>query len=310
MELYATGFNAWEQLNVDTRQVGEHRPADLYKFVKVFSDDRIVKVWASLSATKDIDAVNSGSGVHTAGCVEDWQETFLGLRLFSPTVAMTGAGRLAIYNKTSESIILYEHPDHYRSGKPMWSIKGLGSIIQIVGYETGFAALSAGGVVWTWGDERFPACLGRNLREPHSSKVPGTVKDLIGLPTGKITKIAAGGYLLMALTEKNDLYAWGGHPGLPAMFDGLSRSPAPIEIGDNDVVDFGIGTSHSVILTKHGELWAVGENTNGQLGLPEKKKVDSWTRVPFPPMPGKSISAVYCGPRSTLVVVRHNTIPA
>lgn len=38
---------------------------------------------------------------------------------------------------------------------------GMGKIIQLVAYETGFVALSDDGHVWTWGDERYSACLGR-----------------------------------------------------------------------------------------------------------------------------------------------------
>lgn len=34
-------------------------------------------------------------------------------------------------------------------------------ITQLVAYATGFAALTATGEVWTWGDERYAACLGR-----------------------------------------------------------------------------------------------------------------------------------------------------
>lgn len=33
---------------------------------------------------------------------------------------------------------------------------------QVVAYEVGFAALTPDGTVWTWGDSRYPGCLGRN----------------------------------------------------------------------------------------------------------------------------------------------------
>jgi hypothetical protein len=33
--------------------------------------------------------------------------------------------------------------------------------LQVVSYETGFAALTSDGNVWTWGDPRYPDCLGR-----------------------------------------------------------------------------------------------------------------------------------------------------
>jgi regulator of chromosome condensation len=129
------------------------------------------------------------------------------------------------------------------------------------------------------------------------------VTDLLELPTGKITKIAAGGYLLMALTEGNDLYAWGGHPGLPALFDGLSHCPAPVDIEENDIADFSVGTYHAVALTKGGRLFVVGENTNGQLGLPKEQKARAWTSASLTLQPGKTVTSVTCGPRVTLVVV-------
>jgi hypothetical protein len=34
-------------------------------------------------------------------------------------------------------------------------------IQQLLGYETGFVALTADGMVYTWGDERYALCLGR-----------------------------------------------------------------------------------------------------------------------------------------------------
>jgi alpha-tubulin suppressor-like RCC1 family protein len=46
-------------------------------------------------------------------------------------------------------------------GSPSHTFSISPKIAQLVAYETGFAALSSTGQVWTWGDERYTACLGR-----------------------------------------------------------------------------------------------------------------------------------------------------
>lgn len=133
------------------------------------------------------------------------------------------------------------------------------------------------------------------------ANVPGIVNDLLQLPTGKIIKIAAGGHLIMALTEGNDLYIWGGHPGLPAALTGLTMYPTPFT---GDVMDFATGANHAVILTLEGDLFGTGDNRNGQLGLTTISRLSSWTKLSRAWGPGKSIFAVACGPRSTFLKIR------
>jgi hypothetical protein len=45
------------------------------------------------------------------------------------------------------------------------SFPGFSEVIQLVAYETGFAALDREGRVFTWGDERYPMCLGREVTD-------------------------------------------------------------------------------------------------------------------------------------------------
>jgi hypothetical protein len=45
----------------------------------------------------------------------------------------------------------------------------IGKVKQIVAGRTTFSALSAAGEVWTWGDERYQACLGRDIGSNGSS---------------------------------------------------------------------------------------------------------------------------------------------
>jgi alpha-tubulin suppressor-like RCC1 family protein len=56
-----------------------------------------------------------------------------------------------------------DYPDH-PAGE--WDI---GKVKQIVAGRTTFTALSTAGEVWTWGDERYQACLGRDIGSNGSS---------------------------------------------------------------------------------------------------------------------------------------------
>jgi alpha-tubulin suppressor-like RCC1 family protein len=129
------------------------------------------------------------------------------------------------------------------------------------------------------------------------------VGDLEDLPTGRIVKVAAGGYLIAALTSGNDLYCWGGHPGRPPLIDDLTGFPSPVVIEDNDIVDVAVGDFHVIALTEARQVFVTGENTNGQLGLDvECAKV--WTPVHLNLKPHQEITGVAAGPRASFVTVR------
>ena len=60
MQLYASGFNAWDQLNFGKgEQKSEEQPSDYRDFVEVFADDRIDKVWASLTAVRGMSQIQA-----------------------------------------------------------------------------------------------------------------------------------------------------------------------------------------------------------------------------------------------------------
>jgi len=63
MELYATGLNAWGQLNFDKFENSE--PGDLSHFTRILSDDKINAVYPHLSYTlgKRIDRIKPTSSI-------------------------------------------------------------------------------------------------------------------------------------------------------------------------------------------------------------------------------------------------------
>lgn len=168
-------------------------------------------------------------------------------------------------------------------------------------------ALTLEGNVYTWGDERYRACLGRDPTPGSAGPAgePGLVTALQDLPTGPIVKIAAGGYTLAALTEGNDLYIWGGHPGRKTFPTDLSDVPTPLDLGDVDIADVAIGESHMLILTVSGCVLAIGSNSNGQLGA-LAESVESWTRVELNLPVGRRALHIAAGPRNSFVVVGTN----
>ncbi len=125
------------------------------------------------------------------------------------------------------------------------------------------------------------------------------------LPTGPISKIAAGGYVLAALTSGRDLYYWGCYPGRPAMLNDVSADPTPAEVEDKDIVDVGVGDLHMIVLTADGQVFVIGDNGNGQIGLGrEVTRATSWTRVEMPLAEHEVVTGVAAGPRSSFILVR------
>ncbi|KXX79981.1 E3 ubiquitin-protein ligase HERC2 [Madurella mycetomatis] len=273
MALYATGFNAWSQLQFEN-SVGEE-PDDISSFTCVLHTDAI-----------------------------DHVRPF-----FSYTLVHDGIKTLSQY--PSIQSLLSNSPSH--------TFPNLPNITQLVAYDTGFAALSSTGQVWTWGDERYAACLGRDVTDESPAEAPGLVPDLSDLPTGPVTKLAAGGYFLAALTAGDDLYCWGHAGRSPILGDLFSNSDADVDtdrpnlvvIGqDNDVADIAVGDAHLVALTSDGEVYVIGDNGNGQLGLPGKASARSWTWISLETILGTNqsiVTGVAAGPKSSFLVVRNNS---
>lgn len=177
---------------------------------------------------------------------------------------------------------------------------------QVVAYETGFAALTPAGDVYSWGDERYAACLGRDVSEDEPADQPALVAALRDLPTGPVVKVAAGGYVLTALTSGNDLYLWGGHPGRKAILAGVGDEPTPVDMDGRDIADVAVGESHLVVLATDGDVFVIGDNANGQLGLPDKS-VESWTRVELDLQDGRRAVGVAAGPQNSFIMVQKKT---
>ncbi|KAI1093421.1 RCC1/BLIP-II [Rostrohypoxylon terebratum] len=297
MELLATGFNAWGQLEFFNKSNDTSSgPDDFHSFRSALRDQIIGHPHSLLECT----FVETTSGILQAGFIDINKEKFKE-KLLSSTAALAGNGVIADYDGHG-TIYQYQH-QFAKDEREQQVFPGMEHIVQLVAYETGFVALSQDGRVWTWGDERYSDCLGRLVTDSSPAGRPGLVEELEDLPTGKIIKIFAAGYLVLALTEGHDLYVWGGHPGRKALFEELSGSPMPVVVEESDIIDCGVGESHIIVLTSEHEVYVIGDNTNGQLGL-SVNEATSWTKVSLHLKRGQVVCGVAAGQRTSFILIK------
>ncbi|KAI9724224.1 MAG: hypothetical protein M1828_003969 [Chrysothrix sp. TS-e1954] len=114
---------------------------------------------------------------------------------------------------------------------------------QLKANNTTFTLLTKNGTVYTWGDARYPICLGRAPSVTRPARRPGPVECLSGL---KVVHIASGGWYSGAVTEAGDFYMWGASPKGLDLFGNVPDPSDPperirlFELSDNDS-----STSHS-----------------------------------------------------------------
>jgi alpha-tubulin suppressor-like RCC1 family protein len=117
---------------------------------------------------------------------------------------------------------------------------------------------------------------GAGVSQPGSIGGETSTPTLVTLPgqTGPVTRVATGIGDSLAVTESGQLYAWGdnyyGELGSPTN-NGTSypvATPTPVVLPGQagGVTQVAAGAYHSLALTAGGQLYAFGDNADGQLG--------------------------------------------
>ncbi|KAH7351074.1 regulator of chromosome condensation 1/beta-lactamase-inhibitor protein II [Rhexocercosporidium sp. MPI-PUGE-AT-0058] len=298
MELWASGFNAWGQLDFSEGKGLDSR--DLKTFKCVLRDKHIEVLRTSISAT----LVQTSHGLLTAGVPDELISHCLSEQDRFPSLAIAGNDQLAEFTPTT--LMQYPSLQNFQT-KSGNTIKLPEELRQIVANQTTFTTLSKEeGRVYTWGDGRYPNCLGREVSHKYPANIPSIVEDLAELPGGRIRKISSGGYVTAALTDDNDLYVWGGRAGQKAVLEGLEGTPMPIDLKGDDVWDVAVGMNHILAVTMDRKLFVVGDGGNGQLGS-DVKEHENWEQVELPLEEGQRILSVHAGYKNSFVVVENGT---
>lgn len=137
---------------------------------------------------------------------------------------------------------------------------GVPDVIALAGGYDFSVAVRSNGTVWTWGAGSSGALgNGTTMDAPD----PVTVSGLSG-----VVRVAAGLGHVLALKSNGSVWAWGANDfGQLGDGSGLDRLTPVIVSGlPADVVTIACGRTFSFALTAGGDLWAWGNNANGQLG--------------------------------------------
>jgi alpha-tubulin suppressor-like RCC1 family protein len=148
----------------------------------------------------------------------------------------------------------------------------VGPVTQVAAGFLRSLALTASGQLYAFGSN-ISGQLGsdRNVTTANPNPTPA----LVVLPgkVGVITQIAAGGSHSLALTSSGQLYAFGSN-GLGQLGTGADAAvphstPAPVtlpgEVGP--VIQISAGDAHTLAVTASGQLYAFGDNDDGELGI-------------------------------------------
>jgi len=306
-KLYACGFNAWNQLSVSETE----EPYDILEFRCIEKAPGIRVAYAGISCTtvEWHTAGEQGLRSVTAGIDDDYVTFFMIDPDFPQQTATAGNGKIAMTARPG-TYSMVKFFNSWRDFVPSGGFTFDGPITQLCANETCFMALVMD-KVWTWGDERFDACLGREVTDESPAHIPCRVPDLDDDDL-KIIKIASGGYTTAALTADNDIYIWGCTNPVPTSaartvdLTGLELTihPTPLDIDNHDFKDLAIGDNHIILLTTTNRILVYGSGENGQLGLGVGedgwgKSVGQWTEVDPKLEPGWSILSVTAGPKSS-----------
>ncbi|KAF7874035.1 hypothetical protein EAF04_002707 [Stromatinia cepivora] len=344
MELWACGFNAWNQLQFEGDLPDE--PEDVFAFQRVLKAKGSIKIigtsFSACLAAISNDPSSPAEKIKVAG----HPDGFLQAQLEQITTKngtqhqgeetpfrtseeqsrnATAAGNDKIAEFTPKNLVQYPSLPSYLSRRNPDFTFPLPHITQLVSNTTTFSALTREGNVYTWGDERYPTCLGREISSSNPASLPTYLPSLNSLPTGPIQKLSSSGPLTAALTSGHDLYIWG-RTNVPSIIPELSfpssssqsssssndYDPMPLDIHGADILDFSIGENHMLVLTTEGELYVIGENGNGQLGLGEEEKgrCEEWRLVglDFGEGSRKSCVGVWAGYKCSFVFVEDTGI--
>jgi X-linked retinitis pigmentosa GTPase regulator len=150
------------------------------------------------------------------------------------------------------------------------------------------AAVTASGVVFTWGNGAYGAL---GINESENSILPKKVSL-----NNSICKVSCGGRHTAVITEDAQLVLWGANEAGQLGIGNRVNQKYPAVNSLNNVLQVACGVSHTLVLARNAEVFATGGNSFGQLGLGNKESSANFLKVQG--LAGKNVVKVAAGQHS------------
>ena len=178
---------------------------------------------------------------------------------------------------------------------------GIDNAIDVAAGSYFNVVLKADGTVWTIGNNEYGQ-LGNNTQENSDTFVQ--VKGENGEGYLKNIKAVAAGYTFaFAITNDNEVYAWGYNVNGELGVGDTTTRLTPTKTQFTGITQIAAGQNHTVALDEEGNVWTVGYNNFGQLGIGNRTSKST---------PQKILSTgakeVACGRRHTVVLKTDGTV--
>ncbi|KAK8807223.1 hypothetical protein WA158_003982 [Blastocystis sp. Blastoise] len=221
------------------------------------------------------------------------------------TLALTEKGEVYAWGNNKQRCLGVTGTGVYNKAVKVEGLEG--SRIQDIscGLESSMC-LTDKGEVYTWGSDDYGQ-LGHGSGARYIEK-PTKIKSIRNIP---MVKIVSGEYHCLALSNKNEVYAWGrGNNGQTCNAKcNDTNSPKAIEqLKDIKITQIAAGGGHSAVVDEHGTLYTFGRGRHGQLGRGDKVESIAAYRVdptPVEYLQNKKIKQVVCGGDHTVAIIEH-----
>lgn len=190
----------------------------------------------------------------------------------SATFALTEDGKVYGWGTFRSSDGILGFTEHIRVQNTPILVPGLKNIKALAAGSNHILALDHKGNVVAWGCGQQNQ-LGRRIIE--RNKMSSLIPQGVGLPRGKVAKIACGSYHSFALDKDGKVWGWGlnnfGEIGVEANAgedDAVILKPAKITyLDDYNITDIDGGEHHSLACSDKGELLTWGRVDGYQVGF-------------------------------------------
>ncbi len=145
--------------------------------------------------------------------------------------------------------------------------------------------------------------------------IPVQVLTTEGRPMTAVKQVSAGATHTMILKENGDLWAVGNNSNGQLGDNTTANKLIPVAVLTAEgrpmtaVKQVSAGAKHTMILKENGDLWAVGNNSNGQLG--DGSTTDQWTPVAVmidEDRPMTNVAQVSAGGSHTIIVKKDGSL--